>query len=107
MGVVTETVELDPRIHFVDATSMKFLSMVLSSDGRLDPPPPPGFKASAQFALVAMGERYWVAFRGRKVDAALEDSLATIAALDEATVVLVVDFGPPGRAVARLLGAGD
>jgi len=107
MGVVTETVELDPRVRFVDATSMEIWQMVLPSDGLPGPAAPPGFKAGAQIALVTMGERYLVAFPRVEVDAVLEGSLATIAALDGATVVLVVEFDRPGHAVARLLGAGD
>ena len=71
------------------------------------PPASPGFKAGAQLALVTAGERYVAAFSWVGVDAVLEDSLATVAALDGATVILVVEFDRPGRAVARLLGAGD
>jgi hypothetical protein len=101
MEIVTETVEIDPRVRFVDATSME-IWQVLSSDGTPGPPAPPGFKAGAQIALVTVGERYLVAFPHVEVDAVLEGSLATIAELEEATVVLVVEFDRPGRALAPM-----
>jgi hypothetical protein len=56
--------------------------------------------------MVTAGERYLVAFPRVEVDAVLEDSLAAIAALDGATIVLV-ELDQPGRARARLLGTGD
>jgi hypothetical protein len=105
--VVTESVELHPGVRFVDTTSMKTWHKMSSiADGLPDPTPPSGFRADVQIAMVTAGERYFVAFSHVEVDAVLEDSLASIAALDGATIVLV-ELDRPGRARARLLGAGD
>jgi hypothetical protein len=107
MRFVTETVELDQRCWFVDATSRQTWHWVVpSSDGLAGPPAPPGFKGDAQFALVTAGERYLVAFPRSGVDAVLEDALATVGATEGATVVLV-EVDRPGCAVARVLGRGD
>ena len=67
---MTETVELDQRCRFVDATSRQTWQWVVAnSDELAGPPAPPGFKGDAQFALVTAGERYLVAFPRSGVDA--------------------------------------
>jgi hypothetical protein len=107
MGLVTEAVELDRRVRFVDATSRQTWQWVApNSDGLTGPPAPPGFKIDAQLALVTAGERYLVSFPTSRVDAVLEDALATVGTAEGATVVLV-ESDRPGGAVARVLGPGD
>jgi hypothetical protein len=107
MGFVTETVELDQRCWFVDATSgQTWQGFVSTSDGLAGAPVPPGFEADAQFALVTAGERYLVVLPRSRVDAVLEDALTTVGATEGATVVLV-EVDRPGSAVARVFGRGD
>lgn len=104
---MTETVELDQRCWFVDATSRQTWQWVFPTfDGLACPPAPPGFKGDAQLALVTAGERYLVAFPRNGVDAILEEALATVGAAEGATAVLV-EVDRPGYAVARVLGRGD
>src|SRR5947209_2004896 len=107
MGLVTETVELDQRCWFIDATSRQTWQWLRpTSAGLVGPPAPPGSKRDAQFALVTAGERYLVAFPTSGVDAVLEDALATVGAAEGATVVLV-EVDRPGCAKARVSGRGD
>jgi hypothetical protein len=85
-------------------TKRRVASSIRWTDGA---PAPPGFKNDAQIVLVVTaGERYLVSFPAREGDAALEDALAAVGAVEGATVVLI-ESDRPGYAVARVLGPGD
>jgi hypothetical protein len=98
-------VELDRRGWFIDATTKRTPLDGRGGAGGPGPAFPPDFRIDAHVALLTVGERYLVAFP-HWAGVELEAALATVGAVQEATVVLVEHFRN-GYALAKFLSHAD